>query len=123
MRLCICGGRNYLNRVKVYEVLDYAYHRKPFTLISGGATGADMLGIQWAKARGAHCEVYPAKWKTHGRAAGPIRNLEMIKSGIDVLIAFPGGTGTEHMVSSCLKVSIKVLRIVDDTQSTEERQA
>lgn len=114
MRLCICGGRDYTNRIRVYDTLDYAYRRKPFTLISGGATGADMLGIQWAKERGTHCEVYPAKWKTHGRAAGPIRNLEMIASGIDVLVAFPGGRGTEHMVSSCLKKGIKVLRIEDN---------
>lgn len=117
MRLCICGGRDYTNHTKVYEVLDYAYERKPFTLISGGATGADMIGIQWAKARGAHCEVYPAKWKTHGKSAGPIRNLEMIASGIDVLVAFPGGRGTEHMIASCTKKGIKVLRVMDSEKN------
>ena len=114
MRLCVCGGRNYFNREKVYDVLDYAYARKPFTLISGGASGADTLGIKWAIENGAAYEVFPANWKLHGRSAGPIRNLVMISHGIDVLIAFPGGRGTDHMVSECTKKGIKVLRVVDE---------
>lgn len=91
--------------------MDYAYKKIPFTLISGGATGADTLGINWAKERGADYEVFPADWKKHGKAAGPIRNIQMIDSGIDVLIAFRGGRGTAHMMESCEKRGIKVLKV------------
>lgn len=115
MRICICGGRDYFNAAKVNEVLDYAYRHKPFTLISGGATGADTLGIQWARLRGVPCEVYPAQWRLYGKRAGPIRNLKMISTGIDVLLAFPGGRGTEHMMLASMKHGIKVIRITDDT--------
>lgn len=115
MRICICGGRDYFNAERVYEVLDYAYRYKPFTLISGGATGADTLGIQWAKLRGVPCEVYPAQWRLHGRRAGPLRNYQMIATGIDVLLAFPGGRGTEHMMLACTKAGVKVIKVSNET--------
>jgi len=122
MRICICGGRDYFNAEKVNEVLDYAYKRKPFVLISGGATGADTLGIQWARSREVPVEVYPAQWRLYGRRAGPMRNLQMIGTGIDVLLAFPGGRGTQHMMLACLKHGIKVIRISDDTILPEKAE-
>lgn len=123
MRVCICGGRNYFNAEKVNEVLDYAYQRKPFVLISGGATGADTLGIQWARSREVPVEVYPAQWRLYGRRAGPLRNLKMIGTGIDVLLAFPGGRGTQHMMLACMKHGIKVIAIKDDKKYSEETKS
>jgi hypothetical protein len=123
MRVCICGGRNYFNAEKVNEVLDYAYQRKPFVLISGGATGADTLGIQWARSREVPVEVYPAQWRLYGRRAGPLRNLKMIGTGIDVLLAFPGGRGTQHMMLACMKHGIKVIAIKDDKKYSEETES
>lgn len=113
LRVCVCGGRDYFNTQKVYESLDYVLKKAPFTLISGGATGADTLGIQWAKHNGIPYEVYPANWKDAGKKAGILRNYKMIESGIDLLLAFPGGRGTEHMIGACLKEDIKVIRITD----------
>jgi predicted Rossmann-fold nucleotide-binding protein len=86
----------------------------PFVLLTGGATGADTLAARWAKEHNVPCEVYPANWQLHGRAAGFVRNVEMIKTGIDMLIAFPGGTGTAHMMIACLKHGIKVVKIEDE---------
>jgi len=123
MRICVCGGRDYFNAAKVNEVLDYAYKRKPFVLISGGATGADTLAIQWARSRKVPCEVYPAQWRLFGRGAGPIRNHQMIGTGIDVLLAFPGGRGTQHMIKACLRHKVKVIMITDDTICPETNQS
>lgn len=50
-------------------------------VIHGGATGADALAGKWARACGLKVEVYRADWKTHGKAAGPIRNQQMIDEG------------------------------------------
>lgn len=111
IRVCICGGRDYFDRNRVFEVLDYTYEHRPFILISGGATGADTLGIQWASQSGVPVEVFAADWQQHGRAAGPIRNRKMIESGIDVLIAFPGGPGTADMVKQCRQKQIEVVLI------------
>jgi hypothetical protein len=119
IRVCICGGRDYYNKSRVFQVLDFTYERIPFVLISGGATGADTLGIRWAKYRKVPCEVYPADWTRYGKSAGPKRNIKMIESGIDVLLAFPGGRGTKHMIDSCRKRNIKVVEIEDKQVSHE----
>ena len=69
-------------------------------VVSGGATGADTLGEQWATLYGLAVKRFPADWERHGRKAGPIRNAEM---GVyaDGLIAFWNGQskGTLHMIN------------------------
>ena len=42
---------------------------------------------------------FDADWQKYGRAAGPIRNKQMLDEGSpDLVIAFAGGRGTENMV-------------------------
>lgn len=48
------------------------------TVISGCQRGVDQLGIFWAQLNGIEVVRRPALWTTYGRAAGPIRNEEMI---------------------------------------------
>src|SRR5437016_1932752 len=58
-------------------------------VIEGDAKGADRLGGTWAKLRGIPVAVYPAQWRQYGRAAGPIRNQQMLTEGKpDVVFAF-----------------------------------
>lgn len=88
----VCGGRDYDDYevvVRVLEIANVDYIRH------GGARGADTLADKAAKARGIGVHVYKADWKTWGKAAGPIRNQQMIGSHPDMVIAFPGGRGTE----------------------------
>ena len=81
-------------------------------VIHGGATGADSLASEWAEAGGVVVEVYPADWRSHGRAAGPIRNQEMLeKAGPAFLVAFPGGRGTADMIRRAKKARIPVAEI------------
>lgn len=98
MKTIICGGRDYQDLAAAFHALDYLHARHPVTLvISGGARGADSLGEQWARARGIPLLVKPADWETHGKAAGYIRNQEMLSQGAEYVVAFPGGRGTSHM--------------------------
>lgn len=47
-----------------------------------------------------------------GRAAGPMRNKQMLEEGKpDLVVAFPGGAGTENMVKQAKAAGIRVLRI------------
>jgi len=53
-----------------------------------------------------------AKWSKHGRAAGPIRNQEMIdECKPDLVVAFPGGRGTADMVRRAKAAGIRVIEV------------
>ncbi len=102
MRVIVCGGRNFDDGARLREVLNSMHENLgPITVLAhGAATGADMLADTWARhKRGIVVEMFHADWRAHGKAAGPIRNQQML-DGIkpDLVIAFPGGKGTAHMV-------------------------
>ena len=83
------------------------------TIISGGATGADALGEQFAKENNLELIVVPANWEKYGRAAGPRRNAEMAEMA-DALIAFWDGKsrGTKNMIETAEKKGLLV-RVVN----------
>lgn len=99
-RVLVCGGRDYDNTERVYETLNAAWLLNRLDVVaSGGATGADELAIQWAKQMQVPYQVWPAQWSLLGKAAGPIRNKQMLDEFQPTLVlAFPGGKGTAHMV-------------------------
>jgi hypothetical protein len=78
-RVLIYGSRNWTDS----NAIRNAVHELPrdAVVIHGGAKGADTLAGQWAKANGMKVEIYRAAWTKHGRAAGPIRNQQMIDEG------------------------------------------
>lgn len=107
MRVLVCGGRDYKDRAAVDLVLTLA---KPSVVIHGGAPGADCLAGAWALKNGVAVEAFPADWKKHGRAAGPLRNQRMLdESKPDYVIAFPGGLGTADMVRRAKAAGLKVV--------------
>jgi len=73
------------------------------TVLSGGATGVDEVARQAAKDRRVPFKLYAADWKTYGKAAGPIRNVAMVKDA-DVVVAFWDGVskGTRHTIEAAL---------------------
>lgn len=104
MKLCVTGGRTYAERAVLFEVLDVTHELWPIDALAHGAcpTGADALADAWCIARCVECVRFPANWRRYGgrRAAGPIRNRHMLGTfKPDVVIAFPGGTGTADCVS------------------------
>jgi hypothetical protein len=110
----VCGGRDFNDHRYLYEVLDRltaqaeAAGLTPF-FINGGASGADGLSILYATARGYEYEVFHADWEKFGKAAGPMRNMEMLQKGKpDVVVAFEGGRGTANMVKLAKEAGVKV---------------
>lgn len=100
MKLLVCGGRDYADKKRMYELLDDFHRHYPVDiLIQGGAPGADRMAMTWAMARGVHFATVPALWDTHGNGAGPKRNAVMLLLRPDIVIAFPGNVGTPDMVS------------------------
>ena len=112
-RVLVCGGQDFNDSNKLFEVLDQEHDRNPFDLvITGGSRGADWLGHYWAIKRGIPCKVFPADWMTHGEAAGPIRNQQMLdESKPDVVVAFPGGSGTADMINRAALAEVPVVRV------------
>lgn len=100
MKIVIAGGRDFTNKKIAYEVLDTLDITSEDIILSGHASGADMIGEQYAKEHGIKCKLYPAEWKKYGKIAGPIRNEQMAKNA-DKVIAFWDGKsrGTKSMIN------------------------
>lgn len=114
MRVLVCGSRTYgateTQRVEMMALLD-AWIGVDYTVVHGAAPGADSLAEEWARGRCVATEPYPADWDQHGKAAGPIRNQQMLDSGIDLCLAFTDkplreSRGTNDMVTRCRQASV-----------------
>jgi len=78
VRLLVFGDRNWED----YEmILEEVRRRSPDVVIEGEARGADKMGRAAAMELGIPFEPYPAQWHIYGRAAGPIRNQQMLDEG------------------------------------------
>lgn len=105
----VCGGREYDDKEFVYQILN-KHCSGDVLIIHGAALGADSLANEWAKENHKPVLVFRAEWDKNGKAAGPMRNIKMLKEGLpSLVIAFPGGKGTAHMVSIAMKAGVKVL--------------
>ena len=124
MRILVCGGREYDDWKTFSETLwevmkqnnldnqDYfeGSNSRKITIIHGNAKGADFMARLWAKLWGCTEERFDADWKSFGKSAGIIRNQQMLDEGKpDLVVAFPGGSGTAHMVASAKKAGVKVI--------------
>lgn len=114
MRILVCGGRDFKDRNLVYQALiDYMLEEN-ITIIHGAASGADSLANTWAKAFNHKIESYPANWNKYGKRAGYIRNTQMLNEGKpDLVVAFPGGKGTQMMINLAEAAGVPVVRIND----------
>lgn len=110
-RVLICGSRDFFNK-KLIE--DNIKGFPPDTvIIQGGARGADTLAKQIAEQHGFSCIEFAADWAKYGKAAGPIRNGQMLKEGKpDIVYAFytdyEGSKGTRNMVDQAIRAGITV---------------
>lgn len=119
----ICGSREFTDR----DIFDRAMQQwldkfgMPREIVEGCARGADSLAEDWAYTHGAADSVsvanvilqhFPANWNRHGRAAGAIRNQQMLDYGPDAVIAFTrdlrSSRGTRDMVTRARRAGLRV---------------
>lgn len=111
VKVLVCGGRDFNDAEMLGSWLggiqkDHGISR----IIEGGARGADTLARLYGEWQRIQVVTYPADWKKHGKAAGPIRNQHMLDdSKPDLVVAFPGGNGTADMVRRATAAGVKVL--------------
>ncbi len=107
----VTGGRSFRDAALVALALDTITIPND-VIVQGGAMGADSLARAWARDNGRCSQTVEADWLTYGKAAGPIRNREMLTMfPVKALIAFPGGRGTANCVATATELGIQVIEI------------
>lgn len=83
IRLLICGSRNWDDGAFILSELEKRCvgGDRPDVVIHGNARGADILGALAATKLDIPIIAYPADWGKYGKAAGPIRNRQMLEVG------------------------------------------
>ena len=82
MRVLVFGSRNWTDYQAVLKGLRAELAKGPIELvIDGQAPGADTCGHEAAVELGLPFQRFPANWSKYGRAAGPIRNQQMLDEG------------------------------------------
>lgn len=110
-RILVCGGRDFNDAAFLYDRMDDAriWFAQDYCIIQGEARGADALARAWAELRGVCCIGVRANWDRYNARAGGIRNNWMHQfCQPQLVIAFPGGTGTADMVKLAVKNNIDV---------------
>jgi len=122
MRILVCGSRHFDDFNQLNQLLADLDFRGTVgeprikTIIEGEAKGADTLARKWGEMNGKEILKFPADWDKHGRAAGPIRNNQMLDEGKpDLVVAFlaKDSKGTKNMIEQAEKagVPVKVINI------------
>lgn len=135
MRVIVTGSRLWRHRRVLHRVLDELEPAVTFLGHGGQRTkvtsvvdvpptreeyiGADWFAGQWAIERSVPFLEVPADWRTYGRAAGPIRNQELLSAvAPQRVVAFKEDFdpqmrrgGTEHMVRIALEAGVPVTLI------------
>lgn len=124
MRVIVCGSRDWTDEHIIYGRLLQLPDSS--IVITGGCRGADAIAadlVHTSSLLALGSETYRADWKTHGKAAGPIRNRHMLAAGCDLLIAFhpdiASSKGTKHMVNIARAAGVSV-EIIPGRQSDGE---
>lgn len=109
MRVLVTGSRDWGDWREVYRALSKVCEEhdlnlipdehgntmpdpRKITVVHGNCpTGADMWADQWCISNFFTAERHPADWQEYGKRAGFVRNAEMVKSGIDLCLAFIKG--------------------------------
>lgn len=112
IRVLGCGGRDYVNWRHIFYVMELYQELSPrMKIIHGAAKGADERVALWARWRKLPVQVFPANWQRYGRSAGFVRNKQMLEEGKpDLVIAFPGGRGTQMMLDLAVEAGVPVIR-------------
>ncbi len=116
--ILVTGDRNWTDYKLIYDIL------KPYknvTLIHGACRGVDMMCDKAAKELCFNIISKPADWNKYGKAAGPMRNTEMVKQLVEyksngketIVLAFhddlTNSKGTRNCISQALKYKLKVI--------------
>jgi hypothetical protein len=117
-RICVTGGRVYKKTKLTYERLNriHLYEGGIREIGVGCAAGLDAMAKDWAEENMVSYRRYVADWDTIGIQAGAIRNGVMLMDfEPELLLGFPGGTGTTDCIRKARKMGIERTLFDDDS--------
>ena len=111
-RILICGDRNYKDWRKVQDYLNTILHTA--IIIHGGARGADSLAGNLATSLKMKIIKFPADWNKYGKAAGVLRNQQMLDEGHPDLVVYfqkdiENSKGTKDMIKRAIDANIRTI--------------
>lgn len=115
-RVLVTGSRRWQDHDAIQEALADAVRDLPadqeIVIVHGGCWGTDQIADNWARKYGTTVEVHEADWDRYRRAAGPIRNREMVNLGADICLAFirSESRGATHCAHLAEQAGIPVRR-------------
>lgn len=129
-RIIVCGGRD---ADIDYDIVDNCISEiisdcdDDIEFVSGGARGGDQLGEAFASAHDYHIIQFNPDWKTYGRAAGPIRNHQMVdyidECDNPIVIAFWDGVskGTRDTIkyAQSKHIPVHIIRYKQNKESIQ----
>jgi hypothetical protein len=89
MKVIIAGSRHITDKRDVCDAVNHSGFEIT-EVVSGGAPGVDSIGEELAATFGIPLKRFPAKWKEHGKAAGPIRNEQMAQYADALVLVWDG---------------------------------
>lgn len=111
MRVVVCGSRDWQDVNAIFNRLSgLPGEHEEITILQGSASGADSIAAWAADQLGFEVRGFPANWRKHGKAAGPIRNRVMLDQNPDLVIAFQHGEsrGTQDTIDEARRRGIPV---------------
>lgn len=118
VKAIFCGSRDFDDRTiietLIHGVSSVATLRgRPAVIIEGEARGADILSRIEAENIGLEVVRCPADWDTHGRKAGVLRNIQMLREHRpDLVVCFSddieNSRGTRHMATIAKQAGVPV---------------
>lgn len=109
MKVAVIGSRSFTDYDELKRTLSAI---KITEIISGGADGADKLAEQYATENNIPTKIFLPDWKKNGRAAGFMRNTDIINEA-ELVVAFWDGqsNGTKDSITKAENQNKKVLII------------
>lgn len=101
MKVLVCGDRNWVEYDKIRRRLELL-PKEDTIIIHGAARGADTIAGIVGYQLNFKVKQFTAQWLKYGKAAGAIRNKEMLDQKPDLVIAFHSNLDQSKGTKNCI---------------------
>jgi hypothetical protein len=101
----VTGDRNWTNRESVFR--EFSKLPPNTVIVHGGCRGLDTIAGEVAIGFGFSVDVHEAKWDLYGKAAGPIRNQEMLDLKPKKVLAFHPNLESSRGTKDCVREAMR----------------